>query len=95
MKPPAKLLFLERNTYRRRRIGDAIKMLPILGVILFLLPLLWGSRQEPALTSITGLYIFCVWGGLVIGLLVLTRLRGKSAAPPESDSWTNPQDPTQ
>jgi len=69
-------LFLERQTYRRRRIGDLIKLLPVFGVVLFAIPVFWGSADAPAKTSLTGLYVFATWAALVGILMVLTYLRG-------------------
>lgn len=73
-------LFLERQTYRRRRLGDLIKLLPVFGTLLFVIPVLWGSEDSPAKTSSVGLYLFAVWGGLVVALLVLSSLRRSSDA---------------
>lgn len=37
-------LFLARQTYRRRRVADAARLLPVLGgALLFMLPLLGGA----------------------------------------------------
>ncbi|WP_438960712.1 hypothetical protein [Nereida sp.] len=65
-----KTVFLQRDTYRRRRIGDAIKLLPIAGVVLFFMPLLLGTPEQPAQTSSLGLFIFFSWFAL-IGMSVL------------------------
>jgi len=70
-------IFLERRTYRRRRMSDAARMLPILGAALFLLPLLWGSGDaEPVRTSVVMFYLFPVWLALaVISVLISRHLR--------------------
>ena len=72
MKEPAPLPFLARPGYRLRRFIEAIKLMPFLGLLMFLLPLLWatGAQETPALTSNGWLYVFAVWFGL-IGLAVL------------------------
>ncbi len=70
-------LFVERHTYRRRRLMDAIRALPVLGVVLWMLPMLWalpgaGMRGAAAL-----IYLFAVWIGLIAlagGLLLALRL---------------------
>ena len=41
---PTRPLFLARHGYRRRRIMDAARVLPILGGFLFFLPLLWRGE---------------------------------------------------
>ena len=58
-------LFLERRNYLRRRLGDAAKLLPLLGVLLFLLPVLWS---ESATTAGGFVYLFTVWV-LLIGVV--------------------------
>ena len=39
-------VFLERQSYRRRRLGDAAKFLPFVGLVLFLLPHQHGPLDE-------------------------------------------------
>jgi hypothetical protein len=61
-------LFVERATYRKRRMADAARLLPIFGVVLFALPMLWhGEGGAPARTSHMMAYIFGVW--LLLALL--------------------------
>lgn len=64
-------VFLERSTYRRRRIRDAARLLPLLGFGFFMIPLLWpvsanSDLTEPVRTSAAITYIFAVWGGLIL-----------------------------
>ncbi|MGV6848981.1 MAG: hypothetical protein ACWA5A_11440 [Marinibacterium sp.] len=67
-------VFLERRTYRRRRMMDAARVLPILGAILFLLPLLWrGHGVAPVATSAVYLYLFGIWAVLIVGSVILGR----------------------
>ncbi|MBT8425507.1 MAG: hypothetical protein KJO67_11065 [Silicimonas sp.] len=70
MARPPERLFLERQTYRRRRLGDAAKLLPILGGVLFLLPILW---LDTARTAAGVVYLFTVWGLLIVVVAVLSR----------------------
>lgn len=77
MKPPARPLFLARQTYRRRRMMDLSRMLPLVGLFLFLMPLLWRGSG----TAGTGLYLFAVWLGLIV-LAVLPARRLSLPAPP-------------
>ncbi|MBZ8118783.1 hypothetical protein KUD11_08980 [Roseovarius sp. LXJ103] len=64
---PAKSVFLERDSYRRRRMGDAAVLLPLFGTVLLVIPLLWQSGDGGARTTDVMLYIFGVWA-LLAGL---------------------------
>lgn len=70
--PPITPIFVERQTYRRRRIVDAARALPVLGVVLWLVPLLWSLPPASHSASSALIYIFGVWFGLalVAGLLI-------------------------
>lgn len=59
-------LFLARESYRRRRLGDAARVIPVLGFILLLLPVL--------LKSTTGalIFVFSVWAVLILVMAVLS-----------------------
>ena len=77
-------IFLARESYRRRRLGDAARFLPLLGIVLLLVPILWA---DGAGTSGAMIYIFSVWALLilVIGLLSRALARaGAEAADPDS-----------
>ena len=83
-------LFLEKRTYRRRRMADAARILPVFGTILFSVPLLWG--QDPggaALTTSVMLYVFVVWGFLVALSAVISRkLRDEDTGSAQDDAQT-------
>ncbi|KUF10295.1 hypothetical protein [Pseudoponticoccus marisrubri] len=64
---PRRPLFVERQTYRRRRLVDAARALPLLGLLLWCVPLLWLIPEEPLPTSTALVYLFVVWAGLVVG----------------------------
>ena len=65
-------LFLKRGSYRKRRLRDAARMLPVLGLFLFILPILWGpGTTARADTATDGLYLFAVWFGLVLVAAVM------------------------
>ncbi|MEX0281321.1 MAG: hypothetical protein AB3N13_09060 [Arenibacterium sp.] len=90
-RPP---LFLERSSYRRRRLRDAARLLPVLGVFLFFLPLLWSeqasdaSNAAPAMSSAIS-YVFGAWIVLIL-LAVLFGLIVKRTEPErevEDDTW--------
>lgn len=65
--------FVERGTYRRRRLMDMARLLPLLGVLLLAVPLLWPNPDPyPAPDTAAGMptsaaitYIFLVWAGLI------------------------------
>ena len=63
-------VFLERQSYRRRRWSDAARLMPVVGLILLILPLLWADQ---ATTSGGILYIFWVWALLIAGTRVISR----------------------
>lgn len=63
-------LFLERKSYRRRRLMDAAKLFPIIGAVLFSLPLVWQSGETTVPLSQVFVYVFIIWAGL-IGINVL------------------------
>ena len=65
---PQRRLFLERRSYTRRRILDGARLLPIVGFVLWMLPLIWPAKgAEGAIaTSNATLYIFAIWIGLIL-----------------------------
>lgn len=70
-KPP---VFLGRASYRQRRLRDAARMLPVLGIVLLLLPLLWERGDEGARNSQALVFVFSVWMLLIVLSFVLSRL---------------------
>jgi hypothetical protein len=75
MSEPRGPLFLGRGSYRRRRMADAARLLPLLGVVLMGVPLLWrhdGSAEAPA-TSQAIIYLFGAICLLVVLCRVITR----------------------
>ncbi len=72
MRPPAQPLFLARRSYRRRRLIDAIRLVPVLGAVLFMLPVL-GSAGHVGATFGGGLYLFASWAFLIVLTAVLAR----------------------
>jgi hypothetical protein len=86
MRRPKPPLFLARVPYRRRRLRDASRLLPVLGAFLLLLPLLWSPDAQMALTSIDVIYFFAVWL-ILIGLAAAfaSGLRRSDAAQDEDD----------
>jgi hypothetical protein len=76
-------LFLARASYRRRRLRDAARLLPILGAFLLLLPILWMPDGRITLTASDIIYFFAVWLGLI--LLAAAFSRGLRPGEEEDD----------
>ena len=80
---PAPPLFLARPTYRRRRLGDAARLLPVVGAILFFLPILWQPAATPARDTGPGaVYLFTAWALLIVAALVLAFWLARSEGEP-------------
>lgn len=75
-------VFLDRKVYRLRRIADAARLLPVLGAVLFVLPMLWGGGgAQPVRTSYVMVYLFLVWFALIgVSALMSRRLKGTDDA---------------
>ena len=87
-------IFLERQSYRRRRLTDAARLLPFLGAALLALPLLWPDQSggEGAVQlSAAIFYIFICWGALIVISVIFgfaaRRLATREASTPEADEW--------
>ncbi|MDU9002508.1 hypothetical protein [Sedimentitalea todarodis] len=83
-------MILERQNYRRRRLMDAARILPLLGALLFALPLLWPASgpegdlgDDGVAMSSAIIYVFSVWSALIVSILVF----GKS-----TQAWSRPSD---
>jgi len=84
--------FLERNTYRLRRLMDAARFLPIFGLILLLLPLMRykgdGADQRVGQEAV---YLFVVWIALVLAAFLMSLgLRRALVSPPGADTSAQP-----
>lgn len=82
MSPKHNIPFLERQSYRRRRLIDSIRMLPVIGAVLWAVPLLWRQSEDSGtvMTSDAIIYIFMVWLLLVLGGGWLARSLKRSDA---------------
>tara|TARA_B110000090_G_scaffold189541_1_gene220594 strand:+ start:268 stop:531 length:264 start_codon:yes stop_codon:yes gene_type:complete len=69
-------VYLERRRYRTSRIIEALKVLPVLGIVLFGVPLLWSEGVK---TSDAMIYFFSVWLALVFAAVWLARRLGAGA----------------
>lgn len=82
-------LFLARDSYRQRRLRDAARMLPVLGLILWLIPLMWrrDADQTGGMAAAVA-FVFAGWGLLIVLTgLVVRRLR------PDTGDAADPEDP--
>jgi hypothetical protein len=75
MSAPQDPLFLERSSYRGRRLVEAVRVLAVLGGVLVLLPIFLLPRDAP-LMGLSGLvrYFFGVWVALIAATWALSRL---------------------
>ena len=85
MKRPAPL-FLAPQGYRRRRLHDAARLVPVFGAFLFLLPILWSPADTASRdTAPDGVYLFAVWAGLIAVAAFLSRRLSAEETAPEDD----------
>ena len=86
--PNSRSLFLERRVYQRRRLIDAARLLPIAGLLLFLMPALIlgtpGSENASGTTALRLIYFFFVWACLIA--ICATIARGLVGAESPDDS---------
>lgn len=81
-------VFLERSGYRQRRLRDALRMLPVLGAVLWFLPFFRGGEPDMAPgNDLMLVYIFGVWLGLIVlaWLLSLALRFDTGSEPREGD----------
>lgn len=64
-------LFLARATYRKRRLRDGARLLPIFGLLMLLVPLLWPATARAVAPHWA--FVFAVWAGLIVLAGVLSR----------------------
>jgi hypothetical protein len=83
--PQRQQMFLERRSYRQRRMMDALRLLPVLGLCLCMVPLLWPlpndqtSPQAGMPMSAALKYLFGVWCLLVLAAWALWRRTRETA----------------
>ena len=72
---PDRPLFLERASFRRRRLGDAARVLPVRAAI----PVWWMPAQVSFAAG--AVWLFGMWAGLIMAIRALHRaLRRADAA---------------
>jgi len=86
-------VLLERESYRRRRVRDAARFLPFLGVVLVFFPALWtpeAAAEEAAGTAQLAFYVFSVWFALIAMAVILSRQLMRTS-PPETGADGGPE----
>ena len=81
MARPGDPKFLARAGYRRRRLADAARLVPIVGAVLMLVPVLWpetGTRTSSAM-----IYVFTVWAVLIVVIGLMSRRLGRMMRDPD------------
>lgn len=75
MREPSSPQFLDLRSYRRRRLVDAAKLLPVLGAVLFLMPLPFLFTQEGDEFNAVpmSIYLFAVWLALIVSARILAK----------------------
>jgi hypothetical protein len=69
---------LAQRAYRRRRLADAARLLPIGGSFLFLLPVFWRPQETAAADTVWGgLYLFAVWVLLIVAAAAVAWKLGR------------------
>ncbi|MFT5649614.1 MAG: hypothetical protein ACJAXK_002133 [Yoonia sp.] len=63
--------FVAKDTYRKRRMRDLARAVPVIGVVLLGIPLLWS---DAALNSSAIVYIFVVWVLLILLAAAISRV---------------------
>lgn len=93
MVPGRSPLFVERERYRRRRLMDAARILPVFGFLLVLLPVLWtqGGRMG---TAGQAQYLFALWVLLIVAAAALSRPLGREGARAASSPRVQPAQPS-
>ncbi|WP_438955651.1 hypothetical protein [Cognatiyoonia sp.] len=86
-KLPKSSVFLERKSYRQRRFRDIVRILPILGAVLWAIPLMWSQEPEVGVRNASALqYIFGMWLVLILISAVMSRLLSDDSDQTTQDS---------
>jgi hypothetical protein len=69
-RPP---LFLQPEPYRKRRLIDAARLLPVFGLFLFVVPMLLLPKGVAGTTADALIYLFLLWSLLIVFSGLITR----------------------
>ncbi|ETW11736.1 hypothetical protein ATO8_15853 [Roseivivax marinus] len=83
--PATPPIFLERRSYRRRRVRDAARLLPVLGLLGWTVPLLWPLGAAAPRVSSALVYLFVVWAVLVAAGAALSVLLARGEVEEDRD----------
>ncbi len=64
------------QAYQRRRLTDAARFLPALGLFLFILPVLAAAGDDEVMTASGLVFVFSIWGMLIVASALLSRWLG-------------------
>lgn len=81
-------LYLARSSYRRRRLVDAQRLIPIFLFLLYLLPLVWGGPGDgdPIGGGVRGyVHIFTIWLGAIVAAALIARALMRDETPGDTD----------
>jgi len=80
MKEQVSPQFLDRRSYRRKRLIDAARLLPLFGAALIFrpIPLLFIPSEGGAV--VLAVYLFVLWMTLIVSAFLLARRLGRDAA---------------
>lgn len=93
---PAPALFLQRRPYRRRRLIDAVRVLPIFAAFLLLVPAVLIPPGTPGSTGAMLLYLFGIWAVVIVLAALATRFLARAemtAAGADAGGDSGPDDP--
>jgi len=83
MEDQSRPIYLERDSYRRRRLADGARLAPVFGAVLLLMPALWGSETR---TGTAMIYVFSVWALLIVVMAIVSRRLSDDEVPSAKDA---------
>ncbi len=95
MPRPRRLMFLERESYRKNRLRDAAALMPVFGAFLFFGPafILTPREQSEGGISFWLVYFFLAWGGLILITYILARALRRLESDPQEELAPPMQNP--
>ena len=87
-RPPKPPVFLQRANYRQRRVRDAARLIPFVGIVLWSLPMTWTQSADGGRVGSEGIiYIFGVWVVLIIlAAFLASRIRADNPQDTSDDT---------